>query len=565
MKHSSRSGFLGTITGGLLVNPAASRDTSIGNIASPQKTSGIKPYTGAWQKEQILHLTRRTLFGVTPADYNYFSKLTLSQCLDVLLTPSPLPPPPVNADNKSNYTDPEVSFGKTRIGLPKNEKGVDNEKRVQSLRAWWIGLMAAQDRSVTAKIMLFWHNHIAAEFPFMHWAQTAYTYVAPLRLHAMGNFKKLILDITTTPGMLQYLSGDQNTATAPNENYSRELQELFTVGKGPGSHYTQDDVVAAARVLTGWTVAESQVDTIFLPHWHDTGDKHFSAFYNNTVIKGRKNEAGAREELNELVNMIFNTREVASNLCRRLYRWFVNSAIDHHVEVNIIEPLTDICIENKYEVLPVLKVLLNSEHFFDPLIMGEQVKNPADHLIGFCRQFNTASYPNDLAKQYRAWYLISRQLYNTGMNPGDPPNVAGWPAHYLYPVYDKLWINSDTLVARYIATDRFLSPEGYAEDTPEFSLHADVLGFTAQLSNPSDMHQLIADSTALLGAVGFDTEQTTYLKNILLGTTADEQAWTKAWTNYTANPDDATAKKTVTDLLREYYTYLMQQAECHLM
>ena len=141
----------------------------------------------------------------------------------------------------------------------------------------------------------------------------------------------MVNGVTKNAGMLIYLNGDKNAKTAPDENYARELQELFTLGKGPGSKYTEADVKAAARVLTGWRVERFGVTSYFDATRHETGDKVFSSFYNDTTIKGKSSAAGANET-DELVDMIFQQNEVAMYLCRKLYRYFVYYDIDTTTE-----------------------------------------------------------------------------------------------------------------------------------------------------------------------------------------------------------------------------------------
>ncbi len=525
---------------------------------------GLGQYRGGWGQDQILHLIRRSLFGCTPADFDFFSNLNLQQCLDVLLTQLPLPSPPVNAYNTSTIIDPYVPFGETWVLCPEVDEGVYNDRRLHSLKSWWVSLMLNQERSLTEKMTLFWHNHIAAEFDFINDAVKSYTYASPLRSHSLGNFRKLIYDITISPGMLNYLSGNESTAAAPNENYGRELQELFTVGKGKGSHYTQSDVVAAARVLTGWNNDRSGINTVFEAETHDNGDKHFSAFYNNTIIKGRSGQAG-KEELNEMLDMIFSIREVARHTARSLYRWFVYSDIDDTIEVNIIEPLADILIVNNYEIKPALRALLGSEHFFDRTNMACHIKNPADHIIGLCRQFGLDGFPTEMSNQYQAWFALSDLLSELAMQPGDPPNVAGWPAYYLSPSYYQLWINSDTLTARYSATDRLLSSDGLVYADSEMRLKFDVTGFTAKLSDPSDLNQLIIDSTVLLSPVPFDDTQTTYMKSILDSGQGSGLSWREIWGAFRIKPNDPKIKGDVTDRLVKYFTYILQQGECQIM
>jgi hypothetical protein len=263
--------------------------------------------------------------------------------------------------------------------------------------------------------------------------------------------------------------------------------------------------------------------------------------------------------------MIFAVREVAKHTARSLYRWFIYFDVDDTIEANIIEPLADILIANNYEIKPVLRALLGSEHFFDSTNMACHIKNPADHIIGLCRQFGLEGFSTEISKQYHAWYALSDLLGALAMQPGDPPNVAGWPAYYLSPSYYQLWINSDTLTERYSATDRLLSADGLVYADSEIPLKLDVTGFTAKLSDPSDLNQLIIDSTILLSPVPFDNTQTAYMKNILDSAERSGFLWREIWTKFIVKPNDPAIKSDVTDRLIKYYTYILQQGECQLM
>jgi len=442
---------------------------------------------------------------------------------------------------------------------------------VRTLKAWWIGLMLNPKNTLTEKMTLFWPSHLVAQMFLMKDARFDYDYLALLRLHALGNFKKLTRAITTTPGMLLYLNGNSNSAVTPNENYARELQELFTVGKGPDSRYMESDVMAAARVLTGWEDHQDDLSSLvslfnpnppFNPLNHDSGDKQFSTFYNNTVIKGRTGAAGAKET-DDLIDMIFQQQEAAKHVCRKIYRWFVYSEIDSKVEAEVISPLADLFFKNNFEVKPVLKALLGSEHFFDPMNRGCLIKNPVDFLIGACRQFQVP-FPSssELALQYDAWSL-AYQLRLLGMEPGDPLNVAGWPAYHQQPGYHRLWINSNTLPLRNSFTDMLASEGGL----PIYSakLKFDLLAFTNQLPHPEDPNQLITDSTMLLCANAFDASQIEFLKTILLSGQKADYYWTDAWNSYATNPTDEISKSVVFTRLRQFYAYIAQRPEYQLI
>jgi hypothetical protein len=215
----------------------------------------LTPYSGTWGRAQVLHLLRRTMFGVKKDDLNYFLTKTMEQSVSELLTPLATPSPPVNDyQNYVSPTDPIVPLGSTWVNDPTG--GNFTYPRLQSLRGWWIGLMWNQDRNIREKMVLFWHNHMPVSIgDVVTDAIPAYSYVALLRQHAMGNFKDLVRGITIEPSMLTYLDGKLNTRNAPNENYARELQELFTIGKDSTPIYTESDVQMAAKVLTGWQVS----------------------------------------------------------------------------------------------------------------------------------------------------------------------------------------------------------------------------------------------------------------------------------------------------------------------
>jgi uncharacterized protein (DUF1800 family) len=156
--------------------------------------------------------------------------------------------------------------------------------------------MLNQERNLTEKMTLFWHNHFATQSYIYSDARYAYKHNALLRANAFGNFKALTRAVTTDPAMLNYLNGNTNTKNAPNENYGRELQELFTVGKYPTPWYTEDDVKAAAKALTGWKIDANAITSYFDDTKHDTTDKQFSSFYGNRNYRTKrtKRDAGNR-------------------------------------------------------------------------------------------------------------------------------------------------------------------------------------------------------------------------------------------------------------------------------
>jgi uncharacterized protein (DUF1800 family) len=235
--------------------------------------------------------------------------------------------------------------------------------------------MFYQERSIHEKMILFWHNHFSTEADTVRDARYLYKHHSLLRKFALGNFKTFVREMSIDPAMLVYLNGNKNTKTAPDENYGRELQELFTMGKGSDSKYTEDDVKAAAKVLTGYVVDALKIDYSFTPSRHDTSDKTFSAYYNNTVIKGKSGTDGILE-LDELINMLFQKEELSKFICRKIYQFFVHYDLNETVEKNVITPLAEIFRKNNFEITPVLSTLFKSQFFYDAQLYGAVIKSP---------------------------------------------------------------------------------------------------------------------------------------------------------------------------------------------
>ena len=353
--------------------------------------SGLNPYTGAWTENEVIHLLKRTMFGARRLDIDYFKSKTMNQSVDELLNPTaPLPNPPVkDYDTSGSVTTPDTNIllGSTWVNDSNNDGTIASRRRA-SFKKWWMGLMINQDRSIREKMNFFWHNFFASETNEIGNAQYVYKHHDLLRTSCLGNYKTLVKNITIDPAILVYLNGQLNTATAPDENYGRELQELFTVGKEGGAPYSENDVKEASKVLSGWRNNSTSITSYFDSSRHNTTNKIFSSFYNNTTIVGRTGATAGDLELNDLLNMIFNTQEVAKHVCRRLYRWFVYYDIDATTETNIITPLANILRTNNYEIKPVLNTLFKSEHFFDVLNQGCLIKNPVDLMVGMCRELN---------------------------------------------------------------------------------------------------------------------------------------------------------------------------------
>jgi uncharacterized protein (DUF1800 family) len=538
-----------------------------GSNLSSKSFSGLNPYAGQWTANEIIHLLKRTMFGATKQDVDYFTTKTVTDTINELLNPvAPLPPPPIK-DYKLDATvtqpDTAIALGDTWVNDVNSDGTVQYYRRV-AFKKWWMGLMINQDRSVREKMTLFLHNHFSTTTNTIENGNYVYNHHALLRANALGNFKTLTKAITLDPGMLVFLNGQANTAAAPDENYGRELQELFCCGKGPDSQYTETDVKMAAKVLTGWRIDNTKFSSYFTASRHDTTTKQFSAFYQNTAIAGRTGATAGDLEISDLLDMIFATNEVAKYICRRIYRWFVYYEIDAAIEANIITPLATIFRTNNYELKPVLSALLSSEHFFDPAIMGAQIKSPVDLVVGMCRELNIQFQPNtDYISNYGLWNFLVSSVANMQQDIGDPPDVSGWKAYYQTPQFYEIWINSDTFPKRAQFTD-YLCTNGYTFNGKKIVV--DGIAFAQTLSNPGDPNILLNDVLKYLYRIDItDVSKAQIKKDILLGGQTTDGYWTDIWNTYVSQPTNTANTTLVRNRLRDLLKYCMDLSEFQLI
>lgn len=528
--------------------------TSNANQYGKEMFAGLNPYTGNWTVNEVTHLLKRTMFGARKTDIDYFLSLSPGAAVDELLNNVMVPDPPVRdygllEDDGAFYDDLGVAIGQTwvndlNMASAPEIRGQINSRRASSLKKWWAGLIINQHRSIQEKMVLFWHHHFSIQESEVDNAQILYRHHHLLRSNALGNFKSLVKEVTIDPAMLIHLNGYLNSRQAPDENYARELQELFSIGKGDDSHYTEDDVIAAARVLTGWRINDNPLGSYLDAGAHDTGPKTFSSFYNNTTISG---STDPDQELDALIDMIFTTTEAARFICRKLYKWFVYYDIDETTETNVILPMAEILQSNNYDVKPALAVLFKSEHFYDVLNQACYIKNPYDMIVGTLREFNV-SFPSytDYITGYPLFYSIYQKAAEMQQQLFQPPDVSGWPSYYQEPMHYELWVNSNSLPKRADFTDALVNDSVI-----------DVRAFANYSSNPADPNQLINDVTALLLRYPLSNDSRVYIKtHFLTNNTTDDTIWTNAW-----NSNNTTVINTS---LRELFKFLMNLPEFHL-
>jgi uncharacterized protein (DUF1800 family) len=529
---------------------------------------GLNEYSGEWNTPQIVHLLKRTTFGSAISDLNYFRTKSMAEAVDELLTETPVPTSlPLNNYNVDGYMDPTgVALWDTWINA-----GIDyaddemNGKRLDSMKCWWMGQMLNQTRSIHEKMTLFWHNHFAMDagshlndIPAQLWFNQYLT----LRANAMGDLKQLVKAITLDPAMLIFLNGNTNKKTSPNENYGRELQELYTVGKGPDSHYSESDVQTAARILTGHGV-DTNFNYYFDVAGHDDKNKSFSGFYGGTIITGRSGISGANE-LDDMLTMIFSTAEVSKFICRQIYTFFIYYKIDAEIESNIITPLAQIFRDSGYDIKTVLDTLFKSEHFYNLAYSGACIiKSPIDFLLGLVREYGIRlPDASDHASNYTVWEMLLKKSSTLQQEILGIPLVAGWFAYYEAPAYHELWINSVTYSERNAYTDLLIST---GDMMSMVNLIIDPIAFAEKLPSPQDPNLLVQDSLDILYRVPIaDDTKLSIKQTILLSNQTNDYYWTDAWNTYIANPGDMVAKDTVQTRLQTFYKYLMNLPEYNL-
>lgn len=527
--------------------------------------AGLDVFQGPFGKEELAFLLKRCLPGVRPEDLVHFSGKSLEETLDELLLPDPLPAVPVNDYNDITY-DPQVSEGASWVEAPWD---LDLEgARIVSLKSWLMRNYLNGGRTIHEKLILFWHNHFVTESWGVFLAKSAFQYFDTLRRMAFGNVKSLTRAMTLDPAMLIYLNGTQNSKSAPDENYARELQELFCLGKGPGSQYTEPDVQAAARVLTGWKVdwasiiGAGKVGVQFYAWDHDTGDKAFSEFYDGQVIEGKLGSAG-ESELDELLELIFSRDECARHICRRLYQFFVYPDIDERTEQDIIVPMAERLRQDDFELMPVLRLLLSSAHFFHEENRGAMIKHPADAVAGLWRGLGMdVPAGMNLRQRMEVHQAMMWQLATIGMELGDPPSVAGWPAYHQIPIYDRAWITTGTITNRAIASDSMVY---WGFWNPIEPIPADLIDFVSRLENPSILEALIDELELLFLGLPLSAEARESLKSALLSGQQNESYWTLAWNGLMADPGNENLRQLVNVRLQLFFHSFFQFAEFQLL
>ncbi len=537
-------------------------------------------YSGAWTTTQARHLLRRATFGPSRGMVNTSVELGLSQTLNQLFTKQTLPDLPLkyHPDDEGAHAlpDPDVNYGEPWFDAPLYPNVATNllknrilRARRKSLRAWTFLQMHYSGISLQEKMTLFWHNHFVAGN--MIFAQREYLYQKIFRSQALGNFKQITKDITIDTGMLRYLSGDINTADAPNENYSRELLELFTIGKGemvaPGDYtnYTETDVKELARALTGWTVSPVRMDhnalyATFNKRRHDSKVKQLSHRFNNAVIKNNDSN-----EYKDVVNIIFQQNECSRFIMRKLYRWFVSSEITGDIETNIIEPLAKIIRDNNYEIAPALRVLFASDHFFETTAC--MIKSPIDLVMSVSRGLGISPPQTSVHDEYSYAYILNIMCVEMEQAMFEHPNVAGWKAYYQEPLFYKTWINNLLLPKRMNLLNAMVYGGRYTIEDEVYTV-ADlipVVEIAESIAGAENPNILVNELAAAMFNYPLAENQTATLVNILNGNETMADEWEEQFIEYLENRTDEGIRLGVQTKLRQLFSTMVQMSEFQIM
>lgn len=574
----------------------------------------LTAYQGILGPSRAAHLLRRATFGPNLEQINQFATLTASQAIALLFDDQiPDPELPINPETGQEWLV-SGTFGA--------ELGV--RELSDQFVMWLIGLAIDNSQpisfSVREKLVYFYHTHFTTKADKVANSRSLYFQNELFRQFAFDtyklpevNFKSLLKKVSADNAMLRFLDGGQNVKGSPNENYGRELLELYSIGRGlegtfptdlpQGDYfnYTEQDVQAAARVLSG-----IQLDTDFLtidpdtnlprgkvkPGLHDNDTKQFSARFNNTVIgpdnllllNGEPTEASVLDEISQLIEMITTQQESALFICRELYRFYVYHEVTEDIQNTVITEMAATLVANGHKIQPVIEELLQSEHFYDAVAMsfdddkyGAIIKSPLDLVSSSYRFFNISLA--NLVTEYNTFYTqtgnIRQQMKRMGMDYYQPFEVAGYKAYHQYPAFNRNWISTNYLTNRYDFIGNTFRP--FAQQIPDMP-GLDIKLFTADnfsavAANSRDLimayisalfpvHFNLTFDSAQDGSSGITAERLNYFLQAFLFEpqidTDPEAAWVNRWNN---NMEPGTVEAQLYNLVNA----LLQSPEFQLM
>lgn len=424
-------------------------------------TSTLAPYTVPLDQTRALHLYRRLGFSASVETIQQAVGQNAGTLVDTLVNEAltmPVLAAPTWADwTNANY--PEDSDLRNQLR---------NQQRGQFRLDYANGLLKNNLRD---RLSFFWSNHFVTEIDVYDCNSFLYYYINCLQRNSLGNFKTFVSEIGLTSAMLYYLDGVFNNGNNPNENYARELYELFTLGEGNG--YTEEDVIETARALTGYVERgeEGCSQVTFRADRHDEGTK---------TILGQTGNWG----YDDVITILFDQRsnEIAEFICRKLYEFFVHpdSTDDAGNAQLIISGMAATLTANDFEMAPVLRQLFASQHFFDDEAIGVIIKSPFDLYFNTLNETDFAYTDTNISEMVNYSRLLSQELF-------DPFDVAGWQRN-------RQWINNNFIIGRWLTMESILEVF-YQQDNEQFRrLGLSIAGNVGLTTyNPDVVARLIID------------------------------------------------------------------------
>jgi len=370
-----------------------------------------------WNSDTAAHLLRRAGFGGTPEDAEVLAAAGLEGAVDRLLADDArdLPSPP-ETDPAEDRRRRELRRGlRSKEPAARMEFGAYNramKETFDAMRSWWLECMRAAGAGVREKLTLFWHGHFATSQTKVRFNHAMLGQNETFRRLGTGPFRELCAAMVRDPAMLIWLDGRQSQAKAPNENFAREILELFTLGEG---HYTEEDIREAARCFTGWVVNPQNGRSIFVPRRHDDGRKK---------LFGKTGKFGAEDA----VDIICSQPRCAEFLATKLWEFYAYP----QPEPELVESLAAHYRKNSLHTGELLHMIFTRPEFYSPRAVAKQIKSPVQWMVQAARETGRQLLPPGLALP------LSAEL---GQNLFMPPSVKGWDG-------GTSWINSATLIRR---------------------------------------------------------------------------------------------------------------------
>jgi uncharacterized protein (DUF1800 family) len=392
---------------------------------------------------RISLLLRRAGFAPRPGDVQRYQQLGWEATLQELLHP--------------DRVDEDLDALLLRL-----QGSLLDLQNFEDVQTWWLYRMVQTHRPLLEKLTLFWHGHFAVANYKVANPLLMHQHVELLRSNALGRFDDLLLAVSKDPAMLIWLDGGVNRRNAPNENYGRELLELYTLGIG---NYDEDDVLGAARAFTGWNLRNNAF--FFDENQHDAGDKTF---------------LGTSGSLDggDILTIVANQPETAQRISEKLFTFFAYP----NPEPEVLAPVLDSFVGSGHDIRATVETILRSDAFYSEQSQFEHVKSPIEYVVGTVRLLGAAVRERELVPVLRT---LGQEILN-------PPNVAGWPG-------GSNWINPTTLLTRFNFAARLATGRGQPGDGAEIKA-ADLLGTT----NLADPNHMVDSALALAGGLEVSSE-----------------------------------------------------------